>query len=238
MDIEKKEQQFHEKLKKAYLLNKDTTEDDYITDGIINYSKWAANKVKLLVVLKEPNTGGKDGTWSLSRAMEKIAEGGEHGKMTTIEQIAKISRTLNVLSSNPNSDNFTNDQLDYSYLAECAIINIKKNHGFESASWEEIESFAKRYSAELKEQIELISPKLIYCGGYNEGLQVSIYNMVKNILGLGEPDKILKYPSITANIYAKYILLDAYHPEYLAQMPQTREDCERFAREYLHDALK
>lgn len=238
MSIKTKETELHTKLHALYVKNDHSDGNTYISDGIINYSQWETNKAKLLFVLKEPNTAGRDGLWSLNRVFEDIAYEKQDHDSPTIRQIVKISRIVNKLLEDNDSTDFDDTTIENIYLNKIALINIKKNYGYSNADWTEIENFAQLYKKELKEQIDLIKPKVIYCGGYRENPRISIYELVKNILQIEEPYETIKYGmALTVNIFKEVILLDAYHPQYSKISADIRIACMDFTKNVLNQWL-
>jgi len=231
VSIEKEERGFHERLHAMYQKNGDSNGNTYISDGIINYDAWQNSPNKILFVLKEPNTGGPDGEWSLSRVYEEITFGQREHSSPTIFQLAKLARILNTPVAQ--IDGTALETIDYSFLRGCSAINIKKNYGRREAEWSQIDSFAKKYASQLKDQIEFIKPRVMYCGGYNEGQQLSIRAMVVELLGLGVPKEIKKYGKIMhVHVYEKFLILDAYHPQYQKAQTETREACAMFVKDF------
>ncbi len=67
-----------------------------------------------------------------------------------------------------------------SLLSRIAVVNIKKSSGAKSSDWNDIMSYAKSDKELLKEQIELIKPTVIVCGGTYEMLR-HIYSELKEM---------------------------------------------------------
>lgn len=141
----------------------------FITDGIVDEEQWRLAKTKVLFVLREANCTAAD-EWDLREFLRTPPWERTDWKRpgTTWHNITRCAYGL---INHPCTFEITDQKYRGSgMLRRIAAINIKKTPGTDHVNWREIERFARMDSALIREQVEIIKPTLIVCGGTFEYL--------------------------------------------------------------------
>ncbi len=157
---------------------------DFATDGIIDEAMWSEQSTKVLFILKESydnkkTTSNKYRHWDLR---EYIKGGICTDDCTSIkdgkcESCFRFTKTYSVVSSwaygilhNGSSYNDfkkKSRQEKLEYLKKVAVINIKKADGQTKSTANDLSKYIDNadYRRLLKQQIDIIKPDVIICGG-------------------------------------------------------------------------
>lgn len=170
----------------------------FIPDGIVSEEHWNKSDIKILFVLKEAYS--KDKKWN--NLLGYINDGAENHKMwkrisewcygifnTTTDKIPPYDEACNHMD----------------ILKSIAVLNIKKSAGKESSNGDEIREYALFDREEIKEEIRLINPDIIVCGG-----TFSVFDEIYDGL-YTEKNKLWYYYSekLCDN---NVLIIDYYHP--------------------------
>ena len=184
----------------------------FVTDGIIDLDEWFKldNDKHILVVLKEAYI--RDGNfydWDLTKWIqgEQCCENRECGKSdcsdckitgSTYNRVAewiygittgKYDTWLGLKNEEQTISKYCEERKKQ--LKKVAIINVKKRNGTKVSSKSELKCIAKIERDNLKQQIDMISPSIIICGGTIECLKI-VYgkdysDSEKNVLIIDSP---------------------------------------------------
>lgn len=137
----------------------------FISDGIIDPSKWTLAPCKVLFFLKEAY--GDDGPpqdWDLRLKIRDEWRGPKYKTWWTVSYWAYAVHRLAAGQAAP----FPNSDPEYGLCREAllssATINIKKSMGRSSSDLDELDYYAAKDGTLLREQTELIAPDLVICG--------------------------------------------------------------------------
>ena len=140
----------------------------FCEDGIIDNDTFNNETTKLLFVAKEsnvPSDGKNDFFWLKAVAFNK-------------EDVKKAIASFRIsLMANAYFDNeFTIANTDHNVLKRIAYMNINKRGGTNKSVDSEIEKYASDYRDFITREIELISPKVIFC------CSPVVYKIIKSIV--------------------------------------------------------
>jgi len=149
-----------EKLNKLFLEWKKTKSiyhTDFARDGIIDEELWNKAEPKVLFLLKEPNKPTDD-------LRDLIREGGGpwpnlrywNYALQSIKSHSVPPDFREAVEAKENSNDSCNG---------IAIVNLKKSSGGYPADDKKIELFAKDDKKDMEEEIHIIAPDIIVCGG-------------------------------------------------------------------------
>lgn len=154
-------------------------EDHFVEDGIIDLARWGQASMRILFVLRETN--------------------GYRGSMTTLIHKACTTHPSSALWDRPTFHNVgrwahgllgaTGAALpDFgaahenrkTTLPACAFINLKKTTGAARAT-KAVEQATARDAIFLREQIELINPQVVVCGGTYKTIKQHLYPAIRRV---------------------------------------------------------
>lgn len=187
----------------------------FVEDGIVDYIEYNNQKLKILFVLKEAYTSSKEKENRKSSLIVDIKNGIERNFWNRLSEWAV--GLLNEDEKNiTNFDSITKEQKEIA-IRKIAIINLKKSDGdtktdmgkYEKYFYNKNNEINKKYVDCLNEQIDLINPDVIICGG-----TFNIFNRLYK-------DKIEKICDVRRGYYfeknvsiQKAILIDYCHPSW------------------------
>ncbi|MBI1625918.1 uracil-DNA glycosylase family protein [Comamonas suwonensis] len=144
-------------------------------DGIIDLSTWGQSgeggfpKLKILFVLREANVKKPNGSWeNPPRTLRGAAEDRKHkiwNGSLTFHTVGRWAYGLSHTDSISMCPYELAQKHRKSALALCAHMNLKKTGGKSKSKPKEIEAATERYKEFLIEQIKIINPDVIVCGG-------------------------------------------------------------------------
>jgi hypothetical protein len=133
--------------------------DGFIKDGIIDPSRWSTAKTKILFLLKESYDGPKDlrveiretgfAKWQIWRKCAYWCYACHHVFLDTLPPF-------------PDHDPAFREASDL--FLSSAILNIKKSNGRHPSDYEDLAPYAREDGDLIRQQIELISPKIVISG--------------------------------------------------------------------------
>ena len=133
----------------------------FISDGIIDPARWCDASRRVAFLLKEAYGG--DANWDLCSAIRE-EWGANLGP--TLRKAAYLTYAAHHLTEThlPEipSESF---ELARGALLSSAIVNIKKSHGESTSDPDDIASFLDRDRSLILEQLRIIDPEIIVCGG-------------------------------------------------------------------------
>lgn len=187
----------------------------FVEDGVVDCVEYSNQKLKVLFVLKEAYTSSEEKKNNKSSLIVDIKNGIERTFWNRLSEWA-----VGLLSEDEknitNFDSITKEQKEIA-IRKTAIINLKKSDGDTKTDMEKYEKYFynenneinKKYIDYLNEQIELIDPDVIICGG-----TFNIFNRLYE-------DRIEKISDIRRGYYfgktdnsQKAILIDYCHPSW------------------------
>jgi hypothetical protein len=127
--------------------------DKFVLDGIINENCWNEAQKKVLFLLKEPNKDTSDFRTEVKRGPWPVPGCWAYGLMN--------SRSDRIVP-------FEEANADHNRRQACiasAIMNLKKTPGGGSSRPGIIEEYSKHDSQYIVEEIKIIDPDIIVCGG-------------------------------------------------------------------------
>lgn len=134
-------------------------------DGIVDHETWKQQEIKILFILKETNDlqetnayqgdlraflrGGATGVlWNNVARWSYGIQNSNEGQIDSWGELAEITQEKRA-----------------QILRSIAVVNMKKSPGKASSDWKKIEEAVDKNKEQLKEQVALISPNVIICGG-------------------------------------------------------------------------
>ena len=187
----------HKALMEKWKEKRNAKINGFAEDGIVSPEKWfalPAKEERIMILLKEAYAkedakSEKKLVWSEAKwlaheiCMEDCGKDCEKCKITgsTFNPVAEwiygiVNATDGELKAYDNWLGVTSRKnKEYcaardSWLARAAIVNVKKSGGVSKSAYEDIKHYAEQDREYLIEQIELIKPTVIVCGGTYEML--------------------------------------------------------------------
>src|SRR6266850_2209730 len=176
--------------------------DSLVRDGIIDVDRFARAKYKILWILKEPYG---DGRFSYPAYIHDFRFG--QGYPTSGSMWHKITYTnygiLNKFMQWSEIPALKVDENVFNTLKACAIINLKKLPGGIISYYGEIKEAYEKSKGIINEQINLISPDIIICGG--------TFGFISSDLGIKNP---FGSEADFGFLMRNKLIVNAYHPSY------------------------
>ena len=137
-------------------------------DGVVDEESYCNSKIKTLFLMKEINDPGMKEDWKTFMEYTKQQASVE----TMYKTWPNICLWIEALKHSDvtysdcvdENGNFLTKKLQKNLL-DVSIVNIKKTAGGGSSNYDEILSAAKSYGHVIQEEIRIINPELIICGG-------------------------------------------------------------------------
>ncbi|MEA4928047.1 MAG: hypothetical protein VB104_05155 [Candidatus Limiplasma sp.] len=151
---------------------KHITRDFFIEDGIIDESAWmkVPQEKHILFVLKDANDEHPRSDWKIRDLLDHDV------KYTMWRRAAEWVRGI-ILTELDGPDIFYEEFQEgigtLDWLKQTAVINLKKTPGAGSANVAEIPEYAKVDAIEIQEEIALIDPDIIICGGTRDAFNIA-----------------------------------------------------------------
>jgi len=190
-------------------VNKKKFQGDIVYDGIVDIEEYYSSPLKLLWILKDPNSPD-DSDWDMRDALSdlknKNGRGLKYGWANTFTPIVYTTYGIFNKVSWEDMGNFYEDQSMIDILKKVAYINVKKVPGVGESDWNEMKSYYKENKRALHEQIELINPEIIIFGNTLKFFDSDFLNL------FGELNKNKENNSLHIYENKEHLLLYAYHP--------------------------
>ncbi len=175
-------------------------------DGIINIDKYLDSELKIMWILKEPNST-EELHWRDEIGNLKTESGTKYGWAGTFNPIIYVS--FGILNNQKwGQIPYTNDNPEIiDILQSIAFVNVKKTPGESVAFNNEIHEYHSKNKSLLLSQIKLYEPDVIICGNTFEYIGVDIKSIFENLeFEKNELSGMSKYQNSTI------IVVDAFHP--------------------------
>lgn len=177
---------------------------DIVTDGIVDLERFETERIKILWILKEPYGSGAFDYSPYINDFEYQQPFPTSGRMW--RNIIHITFSiLNGCETWEEIDDCDKDEKVFNILRSLALINLKKTPGETKSYFREMDNHFNNVSREyILEQIELIAPDIIICGGTFHHIYKHLYDT-----------------QFTSNDYAagykdnKRLIVRAHHPSYV-----------------------
>jgi hypothetical protein len=140
--------------------------DKFVPDGIGDEVAWAASAPRVLWVLREPNDASpRSNEWDLRDFLRSPAwEWTDQDRPGNLWPM--IARCSYGIIHHPCTFRDADERYRTSgILRRIAAMNIKKSPGVDTVVWSELRRFAKLDAPFIREEIEIIDPTIIVCGG-------------------------------------------------------------------------
>jgi len=199
-----------DKLFESWKQEKNYDDLAFVKDGILFYESWCKQQIRVLFLLKE--TFGNFTDFYAKDNNDRISiTDGDKNKSPFWWNIARWKLALDKKSQNQDCNYPKNNELP-KYIDDIAIIDIKKIDEDKRRSYPtEIRNYAKKDKIYLRQQIELINPQLIICGGTFDYYQIIYDNNVNQKI---EVLAGVKPPKKNSFVHNNRIVIDFYHPGY------------------------
>ncbi|MEC4723419.1 hypothetical protein RY831_30205 [Noviherbaspirillum sp. CPCC 100848] len=141
----------------------DAFDDHFVEDGIVSPPHWASAPVRILHVLKETN----DYQTSITELIHKVVTTKRKSELwwrPTFHNAGRWTHGLMHGVDGGEADYRVAHRNRRRALLHCAFINLKKTTGGRTATIA-VEQAAERDAVFLREQIALIAPQIVVCGG-------------------------------------------------------------------------
>ncbi len=173
---------------------------EFSYDGIVNFEVWQYQKLKVLFLVKETHGSDKGGCWHPSVRFERVGIFGNN--------IARWNYLLKELfNKREGIIEFPANDVLPKELDDVAVVEIKKKSGKSSSNNNQIIAYAERDKDFLREEIDLISPHIVFCGYTGEAYGDYIY-------GDEEWDKLKEVDGRTCHKHRERLVIDFFHPSY------------------------
>lgn len=178
-----------------------------IFDGIVSEKDYLNSEIKILWILKDPNSSGEDGAWDMREHIKsnlKTKNGILKGWSATFKKLIYVTNgILNNLSWNDELSHPSYKPEVIDELKKIAYINIKKTGGGSVANANDIQEYYNYSKKLLFEQIEEFNPSIIIFGG--------TYKFFQDDLKL---DNLEDFGSCSATFKNNILYIKAHHPMY------------------------
>lgn len=197
-------------------------QDHFVEDGIIDPAKWAQADARILFILRETN-GYRN---SMATLIHKACTTHPSSKLWDRPTFHNVGRWAYGLL---NATDATLPGFDAAHknrktaLLACAFMNLKKTTGGARAT-EAVEHAAARDACFLREQIELIDPQVIVCGGTYKAIKQHLYPAIRRV-------------GPRMHEVGGRLFINANHPSYLKKTKEMYDDVVGNYQRY-HAALK
>jgi hypothetical protein len=175
-------------------------------DGIINIDKYLESEVKIMWILKEPNSS-EELNWRYEIANIKTETGTKYGWAGTFNPIIYASFGI---TNNLNWAEIPDTNVDpkiIDILQSIAFVNVKKTPGESVAFDNEIFEYHAENKNILISQINAYKPDVIICGNTFQYIGNDLKDLFKDLIF--EYDEISKMSNYQNS---KIIIVDAFHP--------------------------
>ncbi|QOY92731.1 hypothetical protein IM543_14075 [Massilia sp. UMI-21] len=193
-------------------------QDHFVEDGIIDPAKWIHAGTRILFILRETN--GYAG--SMAALIHKACTTHPSSKLWDRPTFHNVGRWAHGLL---HATAVTLPSFDVAHknrktaLLPCAFINLKKTAGGARAT-KAVEHAAVRDAIFLREQIELIHPQVVVCGGTYRAIKQHLYPAIRRVA-----------PRV--HEAGGRLFINADHPSYLKKTTEMYDDVVGSYQRYL-----
>jgi hypothetical protein len=184
-------------------------QDHFVEDGIIDLETWGHAETQVLFILRETN--GYRG--SMAALIRKACTTHPSSKLWDRPTFHNVGRwahgLLHATDAGVPSFETAHKNRKRSLLA-CAFINLKKTTGGARAT-EAVEHAAARDAIFVREQIELINPHVVVCGGTYKAIKQHLYPEIRRVA-----------PRV--HEAGGRLFINANHPSYLKKTAEMYDD--------------
>lgn len=206
------------------------SEVPFVRDGAINFNLWNKAHPKVLFLLKEAYNRDGDYSWDEAAwvAGERCIENSNECPFCKGEETSTVDgRKICLCNHRPKGNTFNplrewaqlicGDSIDGDVLLQTALLNVKKSGGQSSSSSSELIYNAWNRGALLLEQIKLLEPDYIVCGGTYEAFRIACLSPQKGKIVLpafqeSPSERAQSGRSFNVTIANKWVIIDACHP--------------------------
>jgi hypothetical protein len=184
-------------------------EDHFVEDGIIDSARWSQAGVRILFILRETNGYRGNMAALIHRACTTHPSSGLWDR-PTFHNVGRWAHGL------LHAADATAPSFDAAHgnrktaLLDCAFINLKKTTGG-ARSTEAVQQAAGRDAFFLREQIDLIDPQVVVCGGTYTAIKEHLYPAIRRVA-----------PRV--HEAGGRLFINAHHPSYLKKTPEMYDD--------------
>lgn len=143
-----------------------------VWDGIINYDEWFKNNLKIMFLLKEAFSKNNETEWNIAEAINEDNGIFYVGNQANQAMQNRVAEWAYAVDEGINDNSITKEEALNKHrekprksMLKAAWVNIKKIDGIQYSNSTDLTTFVKRNNKLLKEQIGLINPNIILCGG-------------------------------------------------------------------------
>lgn len=184
-------------------------QDHFVEDGIIDMAKWGHAGKRVLFILRETN-GYRS---SMAALIHKACTTHPYSKLWDRPTFHNVGRWAHGLLHATEAD-FPSFEAAHknrkTSLLACAFINLKKTTGGARAT-AAVEHAAARDAIFLREQIELIDPQVVVCGGTYKAIKQHLYPGIRRVA-----------PRV--HEAGGRLFINANHPSYLKKTAEMYDD--------------
>ncbi len=195
------EQQLSELMNKWKNSLLESEQEKFSADGIVDLEQWNKTDTKILVLLKETNDYTKPINELIYNVVHKKRDKGQFWQAMTFHTVGKWLYGLYNLDENSYPLLKTAKKHRKNALLACAYMNLKKVSGKSATNYKTLEKAAHRDQDFIREEIKIIDPQIIICGGTAKLVKSYIFPEMQKVAPY-----IYKYHNI--------IIIDSYHPAY------------------------
>lgn len=187
----------NERLEKLYS-NWKRPNENLVKGGVVDESYYLDSPIKTMVVLKEVNSEDYS-DWSLVDLINKFNHNNRYEYLWKIVGI--WSSSINHNFPPYKTATYMLESVIYDGLCQIATTNLKKTSGKGTSNYDEIVMYARRDKKLWIEEIKIIDPDIVICGG--------TFNIIKDILEFeaNECDNGAQY-----GIYDGRVFIEMPHP--------------------------
>ena len=217
-----------ENLYKKWQKDNDYSEQ-FIGGGVVNEKLYEESKPKLLFLLKEANDPDRKESWNLDGFLHS-----EIDKNHLYTMWRAVGTWVYGFYNDfpPHTEIYSEDMSNlFEGLRRISAVNIKKTGGGGSSDWDELVEHTKKNKYLLLEEIKIINPDIIICGG-----TFWIIEKVFNDFKVEESKCGVHYA-----VYNEKVFLDFVHPAYQvkhAMMYSYFKDCMKDVLEIQNSRIK
>lgn len=193
-------------------------QDHFVEDGIIDPAKWIQAGTQILFVLRETN-GYRS---SMAALIHKACTTHPSSKLWDRPTFHNVGRwahgILNSTEKSSTSFDVAHKNRKTALLA-CAFMNLKKTTGGARATLA-VEHATLRDAIFLREQIELINPQIVVCGGTYRAIKQHLYPAIRRVAP--------RMHEVGGRLF-----INANHPSYLKKTAEMYDDVVGSYQRYL-----
>lgn len=199
-------------------------------DGIINVEKYLKQSVKILWILKEPNSDDEKLNWRDEIKKLNNGTGNLEGFVKTFSNIVYTSYGILERKKWSEIKYIKDDPAIVEVLEKIAFINIKKNPGGSSSNDRELEEYYYKYRDIVKKQVMNFKPNVIIGGNTIKFLKEDLGKWYPNL----KYNKYIEGTDLGISISndENVIVFDARHPQ------NTSSTSEKYCDDIINNYMK